>query len=550
MNRIKPFLLLVLCTLFLIGGLGSLARPFETVLAQTSDPVFVGAGDIASCGRRTDEATAILLDSIPGTVFTLGDNVYQDGTLAEFNDCYAWARHKSRTRPVPGNHDYHTPGAAGYFDYFGAAAGDRSKGYYSYDLGAWHIIAMNSEIDQMAGSAQEQWLRTDLASHSNVCTLAYWHAPRFSSGQHGNNTDLQALWQALYEYRADVVLNGHDHSYERFAPQNPDGQADASGIREFVVGTGGIGLYLFQTIEPNSQVRNDTTHGVLKLTLHATSYDWQFVPIAGETFTDSGTANCVSGTGAPTATPPSGPTPIRTPTAAPLSSVTVGVFRPSNGVIFLKNTNQTGYADIGINYGQGGDYPISGDWNGDGVDTIGVYRNGSFLLRNSNTVGFADLAFAFGKPGDQPIAGDWNGDGIDTIGVFDRNTFTFYLRNSNSAGPAEAVFSLGIPGDIGIVGDWNGDVKDTVGVFRPSNGVIFLKNTNQTGFADIAINYGQGGDKPVTGDWNNDGIDTIGVLRGNTFLLRNSNTVGFADISFALGLLGDMPIAGNWDGKP
>jgi matrixin len=229
---------------------------------------------------------------------------------------------------------------------------------------------------------------------------------------------------------------------------------------------------------------------------------------------------------------------------------TVGVFRPSNGLIYLKNSNTTGFADIGINYGQGGDYPVTGDWDGNGTDTIGVYRAGSFLLRNSNTVGFADLAFAFGSSGDQPIAGDWNGDGIDTIGVYRRTTFTFYLRNSNTAGPADIVFSLGAPGDIGIAGDWTKKGYDTVGVFRPSNGVIYLKNTNTPGFADIGINYGQGGDKPVTGDWNNDGFDTIGVLRGNTFLLRNSNTPGFADLSFALGVPGDMPIAGNWDGIP
>jgi hypothetical protein len=318
MNRIKPLLILAICLVFLLGGLGSLTFPSETALAQTSDPVLVGAGDIASCSHNRDEATALLLDSIPGTVFTLGDNVYPDGTLAQFNDCYAanWGRHKNRTRPAPGNHDYHTPGAAGYFDYFGAAAGDRSKGYYSYNLGAWHLIALNSEIDHSAGSAQEQWLRTDLAAHSNVCTLAYWHSPRFSSGQHGNDNDSQALWQALYDYRADVVLNGHDHTYERFAPQNPNGQADSRGIREFVVGTGGAGLYPFPTIQPNSEKRNNTVYGVLKLTLHASSYDWQFVPIAGQTFTDSGTANCVSGAAVPT--------PTRTPTAIAATAMHVG----------------------------------------------------------------------------------------------------------------------------------------------------------------------------------------------------------------------------------
>jgi hypothetical protein len=231
---------------------------------------------------------------------------------------------------------------------------------------------------------------------------------------------------------------------------------------------------------------------------------------------------------------------------------TVGVFRPSNGVLFLKNKNTTGYADIAINYGQGGDYPVAGDWDGNGTDTIGIYRQGSFYLRNSNTIGYADVFFPFssGLAGDQPVAGDWNGDGIDTIGVYNSKTITFYLRNSNTAGPADYVFRLGIPGDIGIAGDWTNKGFDTVGVFRPSNGIIFLKNANDTGYADIAINYGQGGDKPVTGDWDGNGTDTIGILRGNMFYLRNSNTVGYADASFALGIPGDMPIAGNWDGIP
>jgi len=252
----------------------------------------------------------------------------------------------------------------------------------------------------------------------------------------------------------------------------------------------------------------------------------------------------------PTPTPTASPSP--TPTPTPLPAVgdldTTGVFRPSNGLLYLKNTNTTGFADIAINYGVGGDYPVVGDWDGDGTATIGIYRNGSFYLRNSNTVGFADIVFPFGMPGDQPIAGDWDGDGTDTIGIY-RNG-TFYLRNSNSAGAAQISFGLGNPGDVGIAGDWDGNGTDTTGVFRPSNGVIFLKNTNSTGFADIALNYGIPGDMPVTGDWNNDGIDTIGVYRNGTFYLRNSNTVGFADLVFGLGNPGDMPIAGNWDAIP
>ncbi|HJW90350.1 MAG TPA: metallophosphoesterase, partial [Anaerolineales bacterium] len=292
--------------LLLLSGVvqGSLASELSTGQAQTTDPVLVGAGDIVKCIRTEHQETAKLLDSIDGTVFTLGDNAYPDGTLAQFNDCYGptWGRHKDRTRPSPGNHDYHVAGAAGYFTYFGAAASPLDtdctsdcKGYYSYDLGYWHIIVLNSEIPHEVGSTQELWLRGDLEANQSTCTLAYWHKPRFSSGQHGNMIGIAPFWQALYDFEADVVLNGHDHTYERFDLQNPSGQADPNrGIREFVVGTGGAALYPFPTIQPNSQVRNNTAWGVLKLTLHATSYSWEFIPIAGQTFTDSGSANCVT----------------------------------------------------------------------------------------------------------------------------------------------------------------------------------------------------------------------------------------------------------------
>ena len=229
---------------------------------------------------------------------------------------------------------------------------------------------------------------------------------------------------------------------------------------------------------------------------------------------------------------------------------TVGVFRPSNGILFLKNTNRSGFANIALNYGLAGDYPVVGDWDGNGTDTIGVYRNGRFLLRNSNTVGFAEINFLFGQAGDQPIAGDWDGNGIDTIGVFRPSTGLFLLRNANTTGFADMSFFLGNVGDVGIAGDWDGDGIDTTGVFRPSNGVIFLKNTNATGFADVALNYGLPGDKPVVGDWDDDGDTTIGVFRNGQFLLRNSNTNGFAEIVFNLGFPTDMPIAGNWDALP
>ena len=259
--------------------------------------VFVGAGDIAGCGGAgRDEETAELLDAIAGTVFTLGDNAYPDGTAENYADCYepTWGRHKARTWPTSGNHDYHIPGAPAYYAYFGASAGDSGQGYYSFDLGNWHIISLNSNIDMSAGSVQEQWLRADLAASTKQCTLAYWHHSRFSSGtNHGTSTRPQPLWQALYDAGADIVLSAHDHIYERFAPQTPDGVADAArGIRAFVAGTGGASLYTIETPEANSEVRNTDTWGVLKLTLSTGAYSWEFVPVAGMTFTDSGSGAC------------------------------------------------------------------------------------------------------------------------------------------------------------------------------------------------------------------------------------------------------------------
>ncbi|HKQ57575.1 MAG TPA: metallophosphoesterase [Candidatus Eisenbacteria bacterium] len=256
--------------------------------------VLVGAGDIAN-GSPQAEATAALLDGIPGIVFTTGDNAYPNGTAADYATNYAptWGRHKARTRPSPGNHDYHTPGAPAYFAYFGSNAGPAGRGYYSYDAGDWHIISLNSEIDMKAGSPQELWLRADLAAHRNDCTLAYWHRPRFSAGDHGSTIATQALWQALHEAGAEIVVVGHDHNYQRFSPMTATGVVDPQrGIREFVVGTGGSGLYQFAAPIANTEAYDDTTHGVLKLTLGPGTYAWKFIPIAGQTYSDSGTGSC------------------------------------------------------------------------------------------------------------------------------------------------------------------------------------------------------------------------------------------------------------------
>ncbi|HEV8382608.1 MAG TPA: metallophosphoesterase [Gemmatimonadales bacterium] len=270
-------------------------RPVEGQ-TRRAPVVLVGAGDIAYCSSGGDTATAALLDRIAGTVFTAGDNAYPDGSATSFAQCYnpTWGRHKARTRPSPGNHDYETSDGAAYFAYFGAAAGDSGRGYYSYDLRDWHIISLNSNIDMSPGSPQETWLRSNLAASSKRCTLAYWHEPRFSSGtEHGSNEGTQPLWEALYDAGAEIVIAGHEHNYERFAPQTPTGAADPNhGIREFVVGTGGMSHYDDMKPLPNSEVFNGTTYGVLKLTLGAGTYTWQFVPVAGESFTDSGRGIC------------------------------------------------------------------------------------------------------------------------------------------------------------------------------------------------------------------------------------------------------------------
>jgi hypothetical protein len=309
-------------------------------------PVLVGAGDIAGCpAQYKDEATEALLDGIAGTVFTAGDNAYMNGTPLEFAACYhpSWGQHKDRTRPSAGNHEYYSAGL-GHFTYFGPVS-NPPFGYYSYNLGSWHVVVVNStpqvylcyppelkegtdevteqvpwqvlwgdpQLDQLptsptAGRAcagdvlQQAWLVADLVAHRRYrCTLVYFHHPRFSSGKHGNHYQMQRIWDILYHFRADVVVSGHDHLYERFAPQNPNGRLDTKrGIRQFTVGTGGAPLYEFVQIQPNSEVRNNETHGVIKLTLGDRRYDWEFIPITnapvdpvtGEPFTDSGSGRC------------------------------------------------------------------------------------------------------------------------------------------------------------------------------------------------------------------------------------------------------------------
>jgi hypothetical protein len=256
-------------------------------------PVLLAAGDIASCKMLSGAvATGRLLDQLPGTIATLGDNAYEMGTAREFEQCFGptWGRNKERIRPVIGNHDVRTKNGGPFYDYFGERAGAKGKGFYSYELGTWHIIAMNSEDPRIEGE-QLKWLKADLAEHPSDCILAYWHSPVFSSGPHGPLPQMIPAWKALMSAGAEIVLSGHDHDYERFAPQDETGKALPIGIRQFVVGTGGGGVYNFKKVAANSEIRDNSSYGVIKLTLKPGAYDWEFVPATG-TFTDKGSGTC------------------------------------------------------------------------------------------------------------------------------------------------------------------------------------------------------------------------------------------------------------------
>ncbi|HEY7590932.1 MAG TPA: hypothetical protein VH723_08065 [Candidatus Limnocylindrales bacterium] len=263
--------------------------------------ILVGAGDIAECGDDDDERTAAIVERIPGTVFFPGDAVYPDGTLAEYRDCYgpSWGRFLDRTRPAPGDHEYITPGAAGYREYFGPRAIPRGTTWYSWDERGWHVIVLDSECQSVGGcdpaSPQGHWLQADLEASRARCTMAIFHYPRFSSGFHGDEGAANAapFWDALHAAGAEIVVNGNDHDYERFAPQDPAGRADPDrGIREFVVGTGGARLRPFLHRPANSEVRNDRTHGVIRFALRDGGYAWDFIPVGGESFSDSGSGTC------------------------------------------------------------------------------------------------------------------------------------------------------------------------------------------------------------------------------------------------------------------
>jgi len=275
---------------------------------------FAGAGNIAPCGYGHAEATAELLDTMPGFVFTAGDNAFPDGTPTDYQNCYnpTWGRFKARTYPAPGNHDYNASSVgAGYFGYFGSRAGTAGQGWYSFDLGTWHIVVLNDNIDISAGSPQEQFLKADLASTGQPCIAAIWHVPLFlssSTSGYYRNLSRKPLWDDLYAARADVVLNGHQHDYERMAPMRPDGtRDDAAGITQFNSGGGGESIGMPTVIHPNSQSLA-AVFGVLRMTLLPGGYTWQFVPIPGSSFSDTGSRGCHGGSGPPPPPPPPPPT--------------------------------------------------------------------------------------------------------------------------------------------------------------------------------------------------------------------------------------------------
>ncbi|MCK2245471.1 MULTISPECIES: metallophosphoesterase [unclassified Crossiella] len=274
------------------------AAPVAAVANPAADITVVAAGDI--CGSNCKATAAVVGQINPSAVLTAGDNAYDSGTLSEYRTRYdpTWGKYKTITYPSPGNHEYNTSKASGYFDYFNGVgvqngrAGDRSKGYYDWEIGSWKFIALNSNFSKIDSAAQLAWLKDRLRTNTKQCVAAYWHHPLFTLGSHSGETKARPLWQALYDAKADLVLVGHDHNYQRFAPQSPDGKADPAGLRQVLVGTGGKSNYNFSRTIPNVEAKDAKSNGVLKLTLSGTGYKGDFVPVSGQSYKDSFTGSC------------------------------------------------------------------------------------------------------------------------------------------------------------------------------------------------------------------------------------------------------------------
>jgi acid phosphatase type 7 len=273
--------LVVLVTTLSCAGGGEQWLSGPTLAPPTT--VLLAAGDVGVCGSRPAVETGVMLDTLEGTIIAIGDLAYRRGTAEEYANCYdpVWGRHKARTRPTPGNHEYETPGAQPYFDYFGTQAGPPGDGYYSFRSGDWFVLSLNSNLPIGGATTQGQWIRNELTAHPSKCSLAYFHHPLYSSGPNGDNARLAGLWQLLYEHGVDIIVSAHEHLYERYAPMSPDGQRnDARGIRQFIVGTGGAGLYTVMRAHPQSEIQN-VSHGILRLMLTAQAYSWEFLQVGG-----------------------------------------------------------------------------------------------------------------------------------------------------------------------------------------------------------------------------------------------------------------------------
>ena len=510
-------------------------------------PVLVGAGDISSCDETGDEATALLLDGIAGTVFTLGDNAYENGTNSEYANCYdpSWGRHKARTKPVAGNHEYNTSGAAGYYNYFGAAAGDPDEGYYSYVAGEWLVIVLNDNIDAFVGSPQEQWLSTELASSNRQCTLAMWHHPRFTSVS-GRTTanHVKPLWDALYAAGADLILNGHDHAYERYAPQRPDGTADpVFGIRQITAGTGGQSLYAFGTIAANSQVRNNNSRGVLKLTLSPGSYAWQFIPIAGRTFTDSGTGDCHGAPGSTNQIPVAHPGgPYTGNEGASVSFSGTGSSDPDNNVpltyawTFGDGSNGAGVSPSHA-YSADGSYTVgltvtdTREGRSTPVTTTATIANVAPTVNTgpdaSVTLGDAfSLSAAFSDPGvaDGPwsYSIDW-GDGVVGTGSAADQSNPITASHTYAA---QGQFTVRVTVTDKDLGSRSDDLTVTVNAVPPSNQApIAAAGGPHSGTEGAGVSFNGGGSSdpdnnlPLTYAWNfGDGATATGATPTHAFV--------------------------------